>query len=295
MLRVVVCRERRSGPNQARCVMSSGYGMVAKGGSEMTKTDGPAGPLLDMAEVAQRLSSRDHSGSMLGFDRVMTIEGSTYRDQSTVVIMPSRDPKIHYRVVTALHGMIAPMNQKRAIMFCVGDEVGIAYNTLVASILAHPDLSKWKYVMTIEADNLVPHDAHKRLLESIEFGKYDGVSGLYFTKGEINMPMAYGDPARFAATGELEFGVRNVVDALKAGQVMDVNGIAMGCALFRMDLFRQIKPPWFMTVDDVIDGRPVGFTQDLYFCKQARMAGHRFAVDCRVKVGHLDLATGEVY
>lgn len=231
----------------------------------------------------------------LGFARVMHIPGSTYRDQSTFIIMPSRDELIHYRVTSALYSMIAPMNQKRGIAIVTGHEVGVAYNTAIQNVLNDPQLSRWPYIMTIETDNIVPVDAHKRLLETIEAGKWDAVGGLYFTKGEINMPMAYGDPARFESTGELEFTPRSVADAVSAGQVMPVNGVACGCTLWRTEMFKVIPPPWFVTVDDIVDGIPQGFTQDLYFCKRARFAGRRFAVDCRVKVGHLDLATGEVY
>lgn len=253
--------------------------------------------MLEMAQVERHLAGPAGTGQSdgLGFDRVVVLPGNTYRDQSTTVIMPSREDRINYRVVSALYGMIAPMNQNRPIMFCIGDEVGVAYNRMIQVILDHPQLSKFKYVMTVEADNLVPPDAHKRLLETIEAGQWDAVSGLYFTKGEYNMPMAYGDPQRFESTGELEFAPRNVVEALAAGQVMAVNGIAMGCALWRMELFRQLPSPWFVTLDDVIDGKGLCFTQDLYFCKEARKRGHRFAVDCRVRVGHMDLNTGEVY
>jgi hypothetical protein len=187
------------------------------------------------------------------------------------------------------------MNHKRSMMFCVGDEVGVAYDNLISAILADKELSTYRYVMTVESDNIVPPDAQRRLTETIEAGMYDAVSGLYFTKGQINMPMAYGDPAHFAATGELEFRPRDVAACLAAGQVMPVNGIAMGCALWRMDLFRAMPKPWFVTVNDIVDGQAMGFTQDLWFCKQARMKGYRFAVDCRVKVGHIDVNTGEVY
>lgn len=250
--------------------------------------------VLEMPQVEAALTSDRSDGK--GFDRVVTIKGNTYRDQSTVLIMPSRDPFIHYRVTEGLRNLIGPMNQKRHAMFCVGDEVGIAYNKMIADILAHPDLKNWKYIMTVEADNLVPPDAHIRMLETIEAGMWDAVSGLYFTKGEINMPMAYGDPARFESTGVLEFTPRNVTEALASGQVMPVNGIAMGCALWRMDLFRQVPSPWFVTVADIVNGSTIeAMTQDLYFCREARKRGHRFAVDCRVRVGHLDLTTEEVY
>jgi len=250
--------------------------------------------MLELAQL-QHAMAPDAEAPGLGFERVSTIAGNTYRDQSTIVIMPTREPLIHFRVAAALWGMIAPMNQKRHLMICHGDEVGIAYDKMVRSILDHPDLGKWKYIMTVESDNLVPPDAQKRLLETIEAGAYDAVSGLYFTKGDFNMPMAYGDPQRFETTGELEFTPRNVTEALRCGQVMPVNGIAMGCALWRMDLFREMPQPWFVTVDDILDNKPMGFTQDLWFCKEARRKGRRFAVDCRVKVGHMDLNTGEVY
>lgn len=251
--------------------------------------------MMALAELEKAMTEVNPEAPGRGFERVTAIAGSTYREQATVVIVPLREPLLHYRVAQALWGMIAPMNQKRHLMICHGDEVGIAYDKMVRSILDHPDLGRWKYIMTVEADNIVPPDAQKRLIETIEAGAYDAVSGLYFTKGEYNMPMAYGDPAKFAATGELEFAPRNVAEALKQGQVMEVNGIAMGCALWRMDLFREMPQPWFVTVDDMLDNKPVGFTQDLWFCKEAKRKGRRFAVDCRVKVGHMDLNTGEVY
>jgi hypothetical protein len=238
----------------------------------------------------------------LGFERVEHIPGSTYQDNSTVIIIPTRATKEHpvplfaQPVVAAWQSLIAPMNQKRAILFTSGHEVGQAYTEMIKNILAHPELSKWKYVLTLEDDNIPPPDAHIRLLESIEWGKFDAISGLYFTKGESNMPMAYGDPAEFARTGALDFRPRDVREALAAGQIMPVNGIAMGCALWRMDLFRSIQPPWFSTVNDVIEGKGVQcFTQDLYACEKWVRMGKKFAVDLRVRVGHLDVNTGTVY
>lgn len=241
------------------------------------------------SELAERLGG-------VGFDRVQRLPGSTYKDSSTVIIVPSRDEKFHHRVVASWQNLISPMNQKRTFMYVVGDEVGVAYNRMIQEILNHPELSKWKYVLTLEADNLPPPDAHIRLLESIDEFRFDAVSGIYFTKGDVNMPMAYGDPAEYKRTGVLEFKPRDTRDAIARGRVMAVNGIAMGCALWRMDLFRQIAAPWFVTVADVVEGKGVqGFTQDLYFCQRAVQAGKTFGVDFRCRVGHLDLVTGTVY
>lgn len=252
-------------------------------------SDTPQKPpqLMPMGEVMDSVKG-------LGFERVELLPGSTYADNSTVVVIPTRG-MIHHRVVTSWQNLMAPMNQKRAIFFAAGDEVGRAYDRMISNVLANPELAKWKYILTLEDDNLPPPDAHIRLLETIEWGKYDAVSGIYFTKGDHNMPMAYGDPDEFRATGVLDFKPRDVRTALQNGNVMRVNGIAMGCALWRMDLFRQIKPPWFVTVSDLTPTGPQGFTQDLYFCRQALMAGKTFAVDMRVRVGHLDINTETVF
>ena len=232
----------------------------------------------------------------LGFERVQTLAGTTYKDSSTVILIPSRDEKFHFRVIQSWQNLIAPMNQKRAVIFTIGDEVGQAYTNMVQNILRDPNLSTWKYVMTLESDNLPPPDAHIRLLESIEQFGLDAVSGIYFTKGDINMPMAYGSPEEYKRTGVLDFKPLDIREALTKGQVVEVNGIAMGCSLYRMELFKQIPPPWFVTVNDIVPGKgAMGFTQDLYFCKHAREAGKRFGVDMRVRVGHLDLGTGVVY
>lgn len=233
-----------------------------------------------------------------GYETIKTLSGSTYKDSSTVVIVPTRGT-INWKVVQSWQQLISPMNQKRAFIFVVGDEVGHAYNNAIKNILADPELSKWKYILTLEDDNLVPVDAHVRLLESINQYGFDAVSGIYFTKGDINMPMAYGNPEEYNTTGVLDFKPRNILEALQHGQVMEVNGIAMGCSLYRMDLFREIQAPWFVSVSDVVseDGKQgVGMmTQDLYFCQNARRAGKRFGVDMRVRVGHLDINTGMVY
>jgi hypothetical protein len=259
---------------------------------------------VPLPEVIEQLQSPG-----LGFERVEHVAGSTYKDSSTVIVIPTRgiaknpNPKdesthqgIAPQVIQSWLGLIAPMNQKRAILFASGHEVGKAYDAMISMILGHPELSKWKYVMTLEDDNIVPPDAQIRLLESIEQFGYDGMSGIYFTKGEQNMPMAYGDPEEYRRTGVLDFRPRDIREAIRAGQVMQVNGIAMGCGLWRMELFRQIQPPWYVTLNDVVPGKGVvGMTQDLYACQRWRLMGKRFGVDMRVKVGHLDVASGTIY
>lgn len=237
----------------------------------------------------------------LGFERVGVLTESTYKDVSTVFVCPTRG-MIHATVVDAWNKIAFPRNQRKSFMFCVGAEVGDAYNKLVETVLEHHDMGKFKYMLTLEDDNLPPADVFFRLAEAIESnGGFDAMSGLYFTKGAINDPMAYGDPETFTRTGVLDWKPLDVREAIEKKALIECNGIGMGCALWRMDMFRSLPKPWFVTIDDVCYETSGGIlksatmTQDLSFCERARWAGKRFGVDCRVKVGHLDIQTGVVY
>jgi hypothetical protein len=67
----------------------------------------------------------------------------------------------------------------------------------------------------------------------------------------------------------------------------------MGFNLFRLSMFKdpKLRKPWFKT----LQGSEGFATQDLYFWGDARKHGYRCAIDCSVKVGHLDSQTGIVW
>jgi hypothetical protein len=73
-------------------------------------------------------------------------------------------------------------------------------------------------------------------------------------------------------------------------QVQECRGIAMGFTLWDMGLFRDTRlgPPWFRTVQQFEPSTGIqSGTQDLEWCGRAAALGYRFAVDCRVRVGHV--------
>lgn len=207
--------------------------------------------------------------------------GKTYQDLSTIIICPTRG-MIPDRVVQSWMSLIRPMNQKViGPIFFRGYEVGEAYNMAFEMILNNPDLSTWKYVLTIEEDNLPPPDGLLKLYESI--GEYDVVGGLYWTKGEGGQPMIYGDPS----VEPLNF----IPQVPQAERVQPARGLGMGFNLFKLSMFKddRIPRPWFVTKQeyDPKTGSKV-YTQDLYFYENAGNLGYKFACDTRVKVGHLD-------
>lgn len=217
------------------------------------------------------------------------LKGSTYKDCSTIIVMPTRG-MLHIKVVMSWLNLMMPMNQKTYRMPVLGHEVGIAYNQAIEFIINEPNLKTWKYVLTLEEDNIPPADGIFKLIEAINAGPFSAVGGLYWTKGPGGQPMIYGNPS------EMPRSYRPQVPIPES--VQECLGLGMGFTLFKMDVFRdpKIEQPWFRTVQEVEPGVGMrAFTQDLYFFEKAAMAGHRFACDTRVRVGHLDPATGDVW
>jgi hypothetical protein len=220
----------------------------------------------------------------LGASRDRLLRGQTYKNLSTICLIPTRGV-IHHRIVQSWMNLMPPMNQKFIRLFIHGHEVGEAYNQAIAGILADPHLSTWPYVLTLEEDNAPPPDGLLKLYEAIQSDKtYGAVGGLYWTKGDGGQPMIYGDPH---ATP-----VNFIPQLPQLDTVQPCRGLGMGFTLFRTAMFKDptVPRPWFKTLQDYREGVGVrSYTQDLYFYERAGEAGYRFACDTRVKVGHLDV------
>ncbi len=225
-----------------------------------------------------------------------------YQDLSTAILTPTRR-LIHPRVVQSWFTMMRPMNQKvSGPIFMVGMEIGDAYAVGFDMVLqgggyvnrgavdvnhieSYSKPCQFKYILTLEDDNMPPPDGLLKLIESIEGGvdgtKYDAVGGLYWTKGPGGQPMCYGDPNVQPRT----FYPREIVN----NALIPCNGLGMGFTLFRASMFLEgkIGRPFFKTLQKYYEG--LGGTlkgQDLYFFERAGAAGYKFACDTRVKVGH---------
>lgn len=249
-------------------------------------------------------------------------ETKGWTDQSFAWVIPTAGNFIHWDVVDSWDNMDMPMNQTRTGRLRAKNmEVGEAYNFLfklaieeeAAAEKYHPEyaalINSTRFVFTCEHDNVLPTNTITGLMSAIytcpdcegeitdldewrcaEGHKgYDAVSGLYFTKGIPPRPMAYGNPNN----GPDDFKPQAVKEAVEKKKTIEVNGIGMGCAVWRKDLFRNVSYPWFQTVErDNMTGTGGG-TQDLVFCRKAKEeAGARFGVNCAVKVGHVNLKTG---
>ena len=203
---------------------------------------------------------------------------AAWKKLDTIILIPAAG-SVPTKAVASWMNLYSPPNNAVYRMFAVGMEVGEAYSQAIANILAHPDLSKFKYILTIEHDNIVPPDGLIKLQERMEaHPEFDCIGGLYFTKGEGGQPQVWGD----RRDPVMNFRPQPPVP----GQLVECWGVGMGFNLFRLDMFKDpdLRKPWFKTQTE---GGVA--TQDLYAWADFQKNGYRCAVDCSVLVGHYDL------
>ena len=211
-------------------------------------------------------------------------KSAMYKDNSTIIVCPTRG-MFPTRVVQSWMKLMKPMNQTTAgPIFAESMFVDVAYENLFEYILSNDYLSKFKYVLTIEEDNLPPPDGLIKLYEAMD--EYDVVGGLYWGKGDNGFPMIFGDPS---IPGD--FKPQKPIE----GTLQPCNGLGMGFNLFKLDMFRNVPKPWFRTQQEMVEGVETSKTQDMFFYKKASEAGYKFACDTRILVGHYDSKTDIVY
>lgn len=211
------------------------------------------------------------------------IKQGHYKRQRIVVVIPTIEA-IHPKVYLTHLNLLYPLNNPIRRMLAVGMEVGAAYESAFQAIVADQELVQWEYVLTLEADNMPPHDGILKLLEHMEaHPEYSAIGGLYFYKGPHGVAQIWGDPK------DQFLNFRPQPPDLLDGLV-ECCGLGMGFTLFRMELFRdkKIGTPWFKTNDGV-------YTQDLYFWAKAKPLGYRCAVACDVRVGHYEQKTDRIW
>lgn len=220
-----------------------------------------------------------HNGE-LEQGRSRILQSGSWKRQRIVVVIPTGN-LIPAKVALAHWNLVFPPNNPVMRILAIGMEVGEAYSNAVEGIIAEPALSDWEYMLTLEHDNLGRPNGVLKLLERMEaHPEMHCISGLYYQKGEGGYPQIWGDPKDPVLNYRPQVPVN--------GELVECNAVGMGFALWRLSMFRdqRLPRPLFQT-----QNYP-GMSQDLAFWREARPLGYRCAVDCGVKVGHLDHATG---
>jgi hypothetical protein len=214
--------------------------------------------------------------------RARLIRGASWKRARIVVIIPTAD-MIAAKVMLSYWNLAFPPNNGCAKILALGQEVGEAYSNAIESVLVHPELKDWEYILTLESDNTPPADAVVKLVERMEaHPEFSCISGLYFVHGG-GCAQIWGSPAQDPICNF------RPQPPDPNGGLVECYGCGMGTALWRISMFKdeRLRRPWFKTLNGK-DGVGIG-TQDLYAFSDFRKYGYRCAVDCSVKVGHYDV------
>lgn len=224
---------------------------------------------------------------MVGVDyessALLQVVGPKYENKSVAAIVPTRG-MVHCLAAQSWCNLQWPINHKhKGPLFVSGLEVDAAYNGAIRQIIEK--CPEYAYILTMEDDMAIPSMALLKLMEGI--GEYDGISALYTRKGASEKPHVYGDPQKPDDWAMLDVEGRS--------DIVECNAIPQGFTLFKAGLFKDVPYPWFKSHQGIEDGVKVRVSQDLYFCREAKKFGKRFAVHCGVHVGHIDASRGVIF
>ena len=111
--------------------------------------------------------------------RARLIQGGSWKKQRVVVIIPA-GASIPSKVALSHWNLGFPPNNGVVRILAEGMEVGEAYSSTIEGVLAHPELSQWEYILTCEADNILPPDGLVKLQKQMDkHPEFAAISGLY--------------------------------------------------------------------------------------------------------------------
>lgn len=155
------------------------------------------------------------------------------------------------------------------------------------------------HLMCIEDDTFPPLDAIERLLAHDEdivcgwypkrqAGKRVGVP-IILNNGKrqtLDDPDAYSDLVELRRIERQQEGDQED-DSVAYSDLVELYTAPMGCTLIKVDVFKKIEMPWFVTTGQL--------TQDSFFSQKARDAGYTLWCDTSIRCDHIDRDTGIVY
>jgi len=125
------------------------------------------------------------------------------------------------------------------------------------------------YIFFIDSDTGVPHEGLKKLVEH----QKDIVSGLYFQRYPPYNPT-------FKKLQKNEFGNDQYLPILDYPEgLVEVDMVGAGCLLISRRVCENLMEPYFFSPEQ-------DYTEDTYFCLQAKKAGFSIYVDTTVKCLH---------
>lgn len=146
------------------------------------------------------------------------------------------------------------------------------------------------YVLMVDNDVVLPHDALKLLLEDrkqvcLGFYAHRGTDNLYTGRTCVCRLFDADGKAYFNYPLESEYTAEELEALRNSGEYkLQIHGGGMGCAFIQTDVFRTLKYPYYDWVNYKGGGM---LSEDLYFCEQCKMRKIPIYTDTRVACGHI--------
>ena len=183
------------------------------------------------------------------------IEKTPVKDVGLMIAVPTLGRPVPISWGFALASLRPPINYTVRTGWVWGKEVAFARNHLVEQAIKQ----NCKYIFFLGDDVVVPGHTLKQLIFQMEHNPDMGVCGaIYCTKSIERSPLV------FRGNGLGAYWEWDI------GELFEVTGIGMDATLIRVDVFKDMDGPWFVTEnkDQYDEGIPKveAWTEDLWFC-----------------------------
>lgn len=167
-----------------------------------------------------------------------------------------------HKYAVCLAGLVAFTAQRfpLAITEASSSTVANSRNNCVKAALEQ----KADWLFMVDSDMVFPHDGLVRLMAH----ERAIVGGVYPRRGSgeiLGLPLGFDPRHDYTGVNEMEH-------------------LATGFILIRMDVFADLPKPWFRTG---IEGEET-VTEDVQFCRDVRAAGWKVWADMDIPLGHID-------
>ncbi len=153
--------------------------------------------------------------------------------------------------------------------FVKGYDCAVARNAIAKLVRG----SEYDYVLMVDSDTIIPPDTLELMLEEPKYICL-GVCPRKNTTKKLTAMIKLGDTDYTQSWAYPE--LPDVPTEIKGG--------GFACALISAHVFTRLDYPYFQYVTNQ---NGTTFSEDFYFCKNARFMGYEIWMDPRVKCGHL--------
>ena len=143
------------------------------------------------------------------------------------------------------------------------------------------------YVLWLDSDMVFGPDLLERMIATLEAGKYDILSGVYYRRVAPYTPVLF-ETLEIKENGEAKFTEYKEIPE----GIFEAAACGFGCVLMRADVFLDIQYRFGHMFT------PIGKNgEDVSFCWRARQCGFKIYCDPSIKLGHVSyqMITADMY